>query len=76
MYAANDGRLLSLLPAHVRSTYPVDPIYATGSFHLHKDLTFDLEILMKTYANAQFVSNKLYKKIGAEYTNKALTYMS
>ena len=75
-YAANDGRLLSLLPAHVRSIYPVDPIYASGSFHLHKDLTFDLEILMKTYANGKFVSGKLYRKIGKEYTEKLQTYLS
>jgi len=73
---ANDGRLLATLPTHIRSIYPVDPIYATGSFHLTKNLTEDMELLMVTYASADLVSRKLYNKLGKEYTSKAATYLS
>ena len=75
-YKANDGRLLSLLPAHVRNTYPVLPRYATGSFHLHIDLTDDVEDLMKTYANAGFVSTKLHRKMGKKFVRKVESYLS
>jgi hypothetical protein len=34
-YAANNGRLLSLLPSDVSSAYPVLPRYAAGQFHPH-----------------------------------------
>jgi hypothetical protein len=73
---ANDARLLFSLPAHVRSAYPVQPKYATGTFHFHQDLTFDLELLMRTYANARFVSNKLFRKLGQQYTVVVETYLS
>ena len=75
-YAANDGKLLSLLPSDVRDSYPVLPRYASGTWHMHKDLTDDLEQLMKTYANATFVSNKLYRKNNTEYTRRVDTYLS
>jgi hypothetical protein len=73
---ANDGRLLNSLPAHIRKAYPVNPRYATGLFHLHEELTFDLELLMRTYANARFVSNKLFRKMGQQYTTAVSTYLS
>jgi hypothetical protein len=75
---ANDGRmLLYSLPCHIQSAYPVQPKYANGLFHFNDDLTFDLELcLMRTYANARFVSNKLYRKIGRQYTNMVKTYLS
>ena len=75
-YAANDGRLLSLLPSDISSTYPVLPKYASGLFHLHKDLSDDLDILMRTYANGKFVSGKLYRKLGVIYTRKVQTYLA
>jgi hypothetical protein len=75
MYS-NDGRLLSSLPAHVRAAYPVEPKYASGTFHFHRDLTSDLELLLRTYANARFVSNKLYRKLGQQYTTVVDTYLS
>jgi hypothetical protein len=56
--------------------YPVDPTYASGGFHLHVDLTDDLELLMKTYANGAFVSKKLHHKIGIQYTRKVDAYLS
>ena len=76
VYSANDGRLLSMLPAHVQSIYPVDPRYASGSFHFSTQLTNDLELLMVTYANAGFVSKKLFRSLGQQYTNKVLTFLS
>jgi hypothetical protein len=64
----NDALLLFSLPAHVQSLYPVQPKYGTGTFHFHQDLTFNLELLMRTYANARFVSNRVFRKLGQQYT--------
>jgi hypothetical protein len=75
-YKANDGELLQLLPAYARSIYPVKPRYASGKFHLHQDLTDDLDLLMKTYANPRFISNKMYRKFNARYTDKVASYLS
>jgi hypothetical protein len=72
----NDGELLATLPAHVRNMYPVDPRYASGTFHLHKDITDGLDSFMTTYVNAGFVSKLLYKKRGIVYTEKCMTYLS
>jgi hypothetical protein len=74
-YAANDGRLLSLLPPDVAAAYPVLPRYASGQFHLHTDVSDDVDLLMKTYANGNFISNKLYRKLGIAYTRKTGTYL-
>ena len=73
-YAANDGRLLSVLPPDIAEAYPVLPMYASGHFHLQTDLSDDVELLMKTYANGKFVSSKLHRKLGLIYTRKARTY--
>ena len=75
-YKANDGRLLALLPAHIRNIYPVAPTYATGAFHLTSDLSDDLEDNMMTYANAEVVSKRMYKKKGQQYTKSVDTYLS
>ena len=75
-YTANDGRLLSLLPSDVASTYPVLPRYASGLFHLHRDLSDDVDSLMKTYANGKFVSTKLHRKMGIVFTRKVQTYLA
>jgi hypothetical protein len=76
MYLANDGRVLMQLDAHLRSLYPVDPKYAEGTFHFHEDLTDDLEVLMKTYANASYVGKKMHRKLGLQYSRKVETYLS
>jgi hypothetical protein len=76
-YAANDGRLLSILPPDVAAAYPVLPRYASGpgQFHLHTDLSDDVDLLMRTYANGKFVSSKLHRKLGVAYTRKVDTYI-
>ncbi len=77
MYLANDGRVLMQLDAHLRSLYPVDPKYAEGTFHFHEDLTDDLEVLMKTYANASFGGKKMHEKLGLNTSsNSKLTRIS
>jgi hypothetical protein len=75
-YAANDGRLLSVLPTPVAAAYPVLPRYAAGQFHLHKDQSDQVEQLLKTYANGKFISNSLHRKLGVVYTRKAETYLA
>jgi hypothetical protein len=75
-FAANDGKLLSLLPAHVRAAYPVEPQYATGAFHFHKQATDELEPIMKTYGNGNFYCKKLFRTMGVEYQRKVETYLS
>ncbi len=75
-FKANDGLLLHTLPAHIRALYPVDPIFCTGTFHFHKDLTDDLNLLMKTYANGFFVGKKLFRKLGIQYTRVVDCYLS
>eukprot|EP00542_Grammatophora_oceanica_P006324 CAMPEP_0194069876 /NCGR_PEP_ID=MMETSP0009_2-20130614/87876_1 /TAXON_ID=210454 /ORGANISM="Grammatophora oceanica, Strain CCMP 410" /LENGTH=420 /DNA_ID=CAMNT_0038723101 /DNA_START=256 /DNA_END=1515 /DNA_ORIENTATION=- len=74
--AANDGKLLSSLPTYLRCMYPVNPIYATGGFHITEALSQLLENLMVTYANGDFVSKMLYQELGREYTRKVATYLS
>jgi len=72
----NDGRLLQLLPDHVRRTYPVPPRYATGLYHLHKIIVEVIESNLKTYANADFVSSHLHRRQGRKYCDKVATYLS
>lgn len=75
-YAANDGRLLAMLQPHVSSCYPVLPIFASGPFHFHQDFSDDLDSLMKTYANAKFVSERMHRKMGLSFERKVHTYLS
>jgi hypothetical protein len=59
---ANDGRLLSLLPPDVAGAYPVLPRYASGQFHLHRDVSDDVELLMKILLAKSFMTNwEFYK---------------
>jgi hypothetical protein len=52
------------------------PKYASGHFHIHQDLSDDLEILMKTYASGKFISTKLHRKMGVVFTRKLETYLA
>ena len=75
-YAANDGRLLAMLPTHVRSAYPVEPRYASGAFHFHMNATDELEPIIKTYGSGTFYCKKLYRTMGLQYLRKVETYLS
>jgi hypothetical protein len=76
LYVANDGRLLSVLLPDVASAYPVFLRYPYGQFHLHTDVSDDLDLLMRTYANGKkFVSSKLCRKLGVAYTRKVESYL-
>jgi hypothetical protein len=75
-YAANDAVLLASLPAHIRAAYPVEPRYANGAYHFTIQATDELEPLLKTYANGDFYSKKLYRTIGLEFERKVQTYLS
>ena len=72
----NDGRLLAQLPTHLSSIYPVKPVYATGAFHLHNDITEEFDNLMITYANGTKLSNMMYRRLGMSYEKKVSTYLS
>ena len=39
----HDEFILAQIPARLRHHYPVDPAYATGDFHLRRELTLELE---------------------------------
>jgi hypothetical protein len=56
--------------------YPVLPRYASGEFHLPRDVSDDVKLLMKTYTNGKFVSKKFYGKLGIVHSRKAETYLS
>jgi hypothetical protein len=73
---ANDGRLLASLPTHLMSIYPVHPMYATGIFHLHRDLSDEMDNLMITYANGTKLSNMMFRRMGNAYEQKLSTYLS
>jgi hypothetical protein len=75
-YAGNDGCVHSVLPADVAGGYLVLPRYTAGQFHLQKDLSGSVELLMKMYANGRFISSKLYPKLGVCCTRKIGTYFS
>jgi hypothetical protein len=74
--AANNGRLLSVSPAPVAAACPMLPRHAPGQFHLHQDLSDDVELLLRTCASGKFVSGKLYWKLGVVYARKVETYLS
>ena len=75
-FQGNDGRILANLPEYASGSYPVLPRYASGTFHLHQDLTDDLESVMRTYGNAKMFSESMYKKIGTHYTRRVQAYLS
>ena len=73
---ANDGHLLASLPTHLSSIYPVDPTFATGGFHLHKNVSRELKNLMLTYGNGSMVSKGMFARMGETYQDKCTTYIS
>ena len=76
LFSANDGHVLLTFPTHIQNLYPVFPRFARGLWHLSKTPTADLELLMRTYANASFVSSSYFRKLGALYVEKVETYLA
>jgi hypothetical protein len=68
LLTANDGCLLSILPATLRQIYPADPKYCTGTFHFDLDLSDYLEHDMKTYANASAFGKSILEKLCQQYS--------
>jgi len=75
-YKANDGELLTILPAHIRRMHPVKPVCASGPFHMTTDLAEDLAENVMTCANADVVSKRLYKKLGKSCLSSVKTHPS
>ena len=73
---SNEGRVLQVLPAWLRQQYPVEPRYATGSFHLDKANTRILETMMVTSSSASVFSKMLYQKYNDSYVDKVENYLS
>ena len=61
-FAGNVGAILSSLAPRIHQAYPVEPRYASGGFHLHCDVTDDIDMIMKTYGNGDLVSRMLMNK--------------
>ena len=72
----NDAKLLVSLPEYVRNAYPVDPRYATGTFHLDRDCTEMLDEIMPTFGNGDMLSRLLYSRINKDYLRRFTEYLS
>jgi hypothetical protein len=72
--AGNAGELLAQLPPHIRNAYPVEPRYATGTFHLSKKTSDWLEDLIVTYGNGEFISKSLYQRLNKVYLEYVDSY--
>ena len=66
----NAGNLLNNLPAYVANHYPVEPKYARGVSHIHRNAMDIFEELMVTYTNGDACSRLLYNSINKSYTKK------
>ena len=74
--SANNGRLLQSLPSNIRQVYPVEPRFAHGRFHFAISASDDLQFLMRTYANAKFVSETYFRKLGLQYMRMCESYLA
>jgi hypothetical protein len=72
----NSGIILNSLPAHIRQAYPVEPQFATGSFHLATEISDDLDSMMKTYCNAEYISRHLHLAQAKRYERAIENFMS
>lgn len=76
-FKGNDGRLLAVLPPHVRNCYPVEMKYAGGaSFHFHRDASLLFGETLLTYSNGDHLHRVMYRAMNNEYTRRATEYFS
>ena len=68
---SNSGEILKDLPAHMRSSYPVEPKYAFNNrnCHLGRTATETFDLLMTTYGNGDLCSRLLFNVINRSYIN-------
>jgi hypothetical protein len=74
-WAGNDQEVLGALTERVSQSYPVEPRYATGSFHLSVDVSDDVDSLMKTYGNGNMLARTLFQKQAKAYLRKVSNYL-
>jgi hypothetical protein len=65
--AGNSGELLQTIQEVIWQNYPVEPRYATGSFHLSRDLSDRHEMQSITYVGGDPCAKFLFEKIGCNY---------
>ena len=79
-FEGNDGRLLSILPPHVRDLYPVEPKFASPNVstthHIHRDVTVLFDDMLATYSNGTHISRCIYRVLNNDYKRRATCYFS
>ena len=71
----HDEFILVQIPARLRHHYPVDPAYATGDFHLSRELTLELEgVYTSGSAALANVRDAIDQKIAVLYERAAMRW--
>ncbi|KOO52904.1 hypothetical protein Ctob_016396, partial [Chrysochromulina tobinii] len=71
----HDEFILAQIPARLRHHYPVDPAYATGDFHLSRELTLELEgVYTSGSAALANVRDAIDQKMAVLYEHAAMRW--
>jgi len=75
-FDANDGVILSRLPAYAAAAYPVDTKYALSNknSHVGKSATGVFDLLMTTCGNGDLCSRLLYNAMNQDYLSQVADY--
>jgi hypothetical protein len=76
--SATDCDVLSRIPLHIASNYPVDPKYALCNWesHVARTATDIFDQIMTTYGNGELCSRMLYNAINRAYLQYVASYYS
>jgi len=76
-HMANDGKILSQIPAHAAVAYPVESKYALAkNCHISREATQVFDVLMTTYDNGDLCSRLLFNAINRAYLERVTSYYS
>ena len=76
---SNTGEILSRLPHHLRSCYPVEPKYALGNKNSHlgrKTTEILVDSLMGTYGNGDLIARMVFDVINCDYKSRVADWFS